>query len=229
MRVPTTAEIAEKLHSHKKVDATAMRSVCKEVSKAMRDLPARKVISWGLELVELAPPGSYGIVYELFRYHPKAMSKITVRDLKRYGRNMEGWGEVDCFGATAGLAWQQGRISDEDVFSWAASKSRWWRRAALVSTVPLNMKSYGGEGDPERTFAVCRLLLDDRDDMVEKAMSWALRALAVREPKLVKAFVDEHEDRLAKRAIREVRNKLKSGRKDGKPGRSIPGKKARGV
>ena len=226
MTLITTKEVDKKLRSLKKVDANALRAVCKDLAKAMYDLPARKVISWGLELVELATPGAHGIAYELFRHHPEVMSKITERDLKRYGRDMEGWGDVDCFSMVSGLAWRKGRIGDDVIHKWAASTSRWWRRAALVSTVPLNMRSHGGEGDPDRTFAVCRLLLDDRDDMVEKAMSWALRALAVREPKLVKRFVDENEDRLAKRAIREVRNKLKSGRKDGKPGRLIPGKKA---
>lgn len=60
---------------------------------------------------------------------------------------------------------------------------RWvWRRAVSVSTVPLNMKSRGGIGDPQRTLAVCDLLIADRDDMVVKALSWALRELAEREP-----------------------------------------------
>ena len=54
---------------------------------------------------------------------------------------------------------------------------RWWRRAALVSTVPLNVAARGGHGDPRRALAVCRLLVDDPDDMVEKALSWALRCL----------------------------------------------------
>jgi len=48
---------------------------------------------------------------------------------------------------------------------------RWWRRAALVSTVPLKVDSSGG--DVARTLEVCRLLVTDRDDYGIKAMSWA--------------------------------------------------------
>jgi hypothetical protein len=56
--------------------------------------------------------------------------------------------------------------------------------------------------------------------MVVKAMSWALRALSTREPRLVEEFLVQHEARLAPRAIREVRNKLHTGRKDGRRGRN---------
>ena len=42
-------------------------------------------------------------------------------------------------------------------------------------------------------------------------MSWALRALAAREPQAVAAFLEEHE--LAPRVVREVRSKLTTGRK----------------
>jgi 3-methyladenine DNA glycosylase AlkD len=50
--------------------------------------------------------------------------------------------------------------------------------------------------------------------MVEKALSWALRILAVRDADVVTAFVAENETVLAARVKREVRNKLSSGRKN---------------
>ena len=83
--------------------------------------------------------------------------------------------------------------------------------------MPLNAKSQGGIGDASRTLAVCQMLLEDRDDMVVKAMSWALRALTVREPRVVSDFVDAREEVLAARVVREVRNKLRTGRKSGRP------------
>jgi 3-methyladenine DNA glycosylase AlkD len=60
---------------------------------------------------------------------------------------------------------------------------------------------------------VCTGLLDDRDDMVVKAMSWALRELAKRNPRAVRTFLSEHGDRLAARVRREATNKLTTGRK----------------
>ena len=86
--------------------------------------------------------------------------------------------------------------------------------AALVATVPLNVKSQGGRGDIARTLGVCERMLDDRDDMVIKAMSWALRELVVHDPHAVAAFLATHDARLASRVKREVRNKLTTGLKN---------------
>jgi 3-methyladenine DNA glycosylase AlkD len=61
-------------------------------------------------------------------------------------------------------------------------------------------------------------VLDDKDDMVVKALSWALRELAKRDPQSVRAFILEHEPRLAPRILREVRNKLNTGLKNPKLG-----------
>jgi 3-methyladenine DNA glycosylase AlkD len=130
---------------------------------------------------------------------------------------MTTWSDVDCFGCfVAGVAWRTGRIADKEIARFASSQDRWWRRAALVATVPLNAKSRGATsaiGDATRTLAVCTRLLDDRDDMVVKAMSWALRELAKRDPRAVCAFLSEHGERLAARVRREVTNKLNTGRK----------------
>ena len=69
-------------------------------------------------------------------------------------------------------------------------------------------------GDVPRTLAVCELLLHDRDDMVVKALSWALRELIPWDAQAVEAFLAEHESVLAGRVKREVRNKLRTGLKN---------------
>jgi 3-methyladenine DNA glycosylase AlkD len=96
---------------------------------------------------------------------------------------------------------------------WARSRDRWWRRAALVCTTRLNVR--GSCGDARRTLDVCGTLVDDRDEMVVKAMSWALRALAARDAESVAAFTERYRLRLAPRVVREVTNKLRTGVKTG--------------
>ena len=78
----------------------------------------------------------------------------------------------------------------------------------------LNKKRAGSTGDAARTLALCERLADDRDDMVVKAVSWALRALSERDPDAVRAFLDAHEDVLAAPVRREVRHKLETGLKN---------------
>jgi 3-methyladenine DNA glycosylase AlkD len=116
----------------------------------------------------------------------------------------------------AGPAWREGQIADRVVHRWAASPDRWWRRTALVCTVALNNKARGGAGDGPRTVDVCQLLVADRDDMVVKALSWALRELAKRDALTARPFVDQHEKDLAARVLREVGNKMRTGLKNPK-------------
>ena len=209
-------DVSRKLCNLEVVNASGLRAVRRELSARVESASSRQTINLAFQIIEEAPPGAYPMVYELLRYHPTALSDLRATDLKRIGKHMSGWGEVDSFSGLAGLAWRNGRISDSEVHQWARSGNRWWRRAALASTVPLNVKAQGGKGDAKRTLAVCELLLDDRDDMVVKAMSWALRALSTREPRSVEVFLETHENTLAPRAMREVRNKLRTGRKDGR-------------
>lgn len=197
--------------------AATLRAIRGDLEERMRGVSGRDTIRFAIDLLDTRAPGAHVIAYELVQYHPQALDAIRATDLRRLGKHMASWGEVDTFAcAVAGRAWRARRVEDRVIHGWAASSDRWWRRAALVSTVPLNVKAQGGTGDARRTLAVCRLLIDDRDEMVVKALSWALRALAVREPVAVTSFLETHRDRLAPRVLREVRNKLGTGRKSGR-------------
>jgi 3-methyladenine DNA glycosylase AlkD len=157
------------------------------------------------------------LAYELIAAHPAALRSLDADALTRLGRGLDRWEAVDTFAPLlAGPAWRMGQVSDALIAAWAASPDRWWRRAALVSTIGLNTAARGGTGDTPRTLAVCALLVSDRDDMVVKALSWALRELARWDPAAVQAFLATHADRTAPRVVREVGNKLRTGLKNPK-------------
>jgi len=142
------------------------------------------------------------------------IQSLTLEDCLVLGEGIDNWVSVDCFaGMVAGPAWREGRFPDKVVEDWAVSEDRWWRRAAVVCTVALNQKSRGGTGDVDRTLKICSIAASDKDDMVAKALSWALRELAKREPEPVVDFVDQNETILPKRVVREVRRKIETGRK----------------
>ena len=149
------------------------------------------------------------------RDHPPAFGCLGEKELQELGQGINSWWTVDAFARTlAGPAWLAGQVSDDLIFKWAHSDDRWWRRAALVSTVALNVRSHGGYGDPPRTLRICRELVKDHDDMVVKALSWALRELAVHDPHAVQTFLDRYEADLAPLVKREVKHKLKTGLKN---------------
>lgn len=190
-----------------------LRRVRRAFSRRLKDEPAALVIALADEMV--ARNYRRWIAYELVAGHAAAYQSLDRETLERLGRGMASWGAVDSFGRTlSGPAWRDGLLNDDAIRAWAQSADRWWRRAALVSTVALNMRSYGGYGDTERTLAICEMLAGDGDDMVVKALSWALRELVVHDPAAVRAFLKEHDDALAARVKREVTNKLKTGLKN---------------
>jgi 3-methyladenine DNA glycosylase AlkD len=80
--------------------------------------------------------------------------------------------------------------------------------------VALNNKTRGGRGDTLRTLMICEMFTADRDDMVVKALSWALRELSKRAAGPVRKFLQEHEGALAPRVVREVNSKLQTGLKN---------------
>lgn len=161
--------------------------------------------------------GERWLACELIRNHTCAFQSIGEKEVEEFGHGINSWGSVDQFArCLSGPAWLNGRISDGLIRKWAFSEDRWWRRASLVSTVALNMRSHGGKGDVPRTLEICRLLVEDHDDMVLKAMSWALRALVAHDPDAVYEFLSEYEEILAARVKREVRNKLTTGLKNPK-------------
>jgi 3-methyladenine DNA glycosylase AlkD len=187
-----------------------VRAVRRAWSRRLRPAPAEATVAVAMALVDR----QRWVAYELLSHHPSALEHLGVEEVERLGAGMADWGSVDAFGCmVSGPLWRRGRLPDAAVYRWAVCPDRWWRRAALVSTVPLNLRSRGGTGDTERTLDICRRLAADSDDMVVKALSWALRELVVWDPEAVRRFLDTHHEVLAARVRREVRSKLETGRK----------------
>jgi 3-methyladenine DNA glycosylase AlkD len=158
--------------------------------------------------------GHRWIAYEIIAGHRATFISLGANELVELGQGIDSWWTVDSFARTlSGPAWLNGQIADSLIHQWARSPDLWWRRAALVSTVALNLRSKGGKGDVRRTLAVCSLLVEDHEDMVAKAVSWSLRELVVHDPEVVRNFLDQNEHVLAALVKREVRNKLNTGRK----------------
>lgn len=190
----------------------AIRAVRRALSRELRNAEPRVVLALANRLV--ARDGGFDrfLAYEIITSHPRTLARLRTPDLRRLGRGMDSWGDVDTFACyVAGPAWRERQVADAEVARWVRSQDRWWRRAGVVSTVPLNSRARGGTGDAARTLAICRLVVDDRDPMIVKALSWALRELAKRSPVDVEGFLDEPDARLPALVRREVRSKLRTG------------------
>jgi len=182
----------------------------------MKNWLPEKLIAFAKELVQTKIMECNHLAFELLWKNKKALGMLTLRDLEELGRNMDNWATTDSFSVLlSGWAWRNGQLTDADIHGWLETGDPWWRRAAVVSTVGLNLKSRGGSGDTRRTLMVCEKVIDDRDDMMIKALSWALRELSKTDKPAVAVFLAEYDDRLAGRVKREVATKLAIGRKNG--------------
>jgi 3-methyladenine DNA glycosylase AlkD len=193
----------------------AMRMIAREVVKAN---PAWGDDEW-LALLDRLFAGSWfehramaGIL--LGRLAP-LRQRLDLATLRRWLAGPAGWAEVD--------------ITCQSSFTEAEMLARWdeWapflaeingaepvslRRASLVLLVGALRSTH----DPrlvERALANVTARSHEKEGMITKAISWALRALAVSQPDIVRGYLDAHGGQLPAVAVRETRIKLETGRK----------------
>ena len=212
-------EIFERVAALPSPTVPAIRPIRRELSRRVARSSADEVLALVEGIVERSLLEGEREVrwmgYEIAHYHRPTLVSLDLATLERLGAGLNSWDSVDVFSLyLSGPAWRQGQIGDADVHGWARSENRWWRRVALVSTVALNLKARGGSGDVARTLPVCRMLAADGDDMVVKALSWALRTAVPHDRAAVESFMAEYDHCLASRVKREVGTKLSTGRKN---------------
>jgi len=204
-------EIASRLAELSSHTTPAARSVRREYSRMLAKSRPELVVRIALLLARRRDFACRFVAYEIVQHHRAAAAGLTLVDLLKLGDGIDSWGAVDCFACyLSGPAWRDGRLFSAVIRGWARSEDRWWRRAALVSTVALSRR--GQVEDVRRVIGVCGLAVSDRDHMVVKALSWALRELAKKHEEAAERFLTQHRDGLAARVIREVQNKITSQR-----------------
>jgi 3-methyladenine DNA glycosylase AlkD len=155
------------------------------------------------------------IAFEYLQTEKNLYKSFTEEFIESIEKNLDNWISVDYFGAiVVGCAWRENIVSTKKIKKYLESNNFWIRRIAVIATVSLNQKARGGIGDSKRTLEICELVVDDHQEMIVKALSWALRELAKVDKEPVVEFVNENENRLHKRVLREVKNKLETGLKN---------------
>lgn len=194
----------------------AIKDLFKKWWPSLKTLSSNEIIKLAKKLIDTQIFECNNIAYEIIYRHKQTLNIIGLNEIKVMAKNIDNWATVDTLAVLiTGYAWREKNITDSDVLSWIESENHWWRRLGVVSTIPLNLKSRGGKGDPKRTLLVCEKVIDDRHDMVVKALSWALRELSKSNRSAVSNFMIEYEKKLAPRVKKEVYTKLKTGRKNG--------------
>jgi 3-methyladenine DNA glycosylase AlkD len=192
----------------------SVRAIRREYSKKLANWPAADMFNLVESLIAVPSWPRRLIGFELLANHRQAFSRLNDKRIDRLTKGLSDWGSIDLFGCSlAGPAWRDGLVSDQQVEKWMSSRDHWQRRLALVSTVALSRSARVEPANAAKVLFVCRRLVTDREDMVVKALSWALRELAKSSRHAAQTFLEENKPDLAARIVRELNNKLTTGLK----------------
>ncbi|MCG6188714.1 DNA alkylation repair protein [Maribellus maritimus] len=198
------------------VSSPQIKKIVNDWSKVLYDFSAQQWIGLCIELAGKEIFEAQVLSYELLWKNKRALAKLNQTQILELGNMLDNWVSVDSYSTMiAGWHWREGTLPDSQILEWLKSGNHWLRRVAVVCTVSLNLRSKGGTGDTKRTLMVCEKVIDDRNDLIVKALSWALRELSKNDKPAVEDFLVKYQDRLHSRVVREVNAKLETGRKNG--------------
>jgi 3-methyladenine DNA glycosylase AlkD len=89
----------------------------------------------------------------------------------------------------------------DELLALSTHEDVWFRRCAVASTVALNQK---GRSHAEETFRVLRPVIADREDMVRKAVAWAVREVCKNDERAALRFLTEQAGKMPPSLLREA-------------------------
>lgn len=136
------------------------------------------------------------------QYALKATTEARRKDLydlylRRHDR-INDWDLVDLGAYYVIGPWLVGKPHDV-LYRLAKSKDPWERRTAILATF-----SFIRRGDTTDTFAIAEMLLGEKEDLIQKAVGWALRSTG---PALI-PFLDRHAAKMPRPTLRNAIEKL---------------------
>jgi 3-methyladenine DNA glycosylase AlkD len=152
--------------------------------------------------------------------HGPAREAFGMRRIDRWGRLLDSWETTDNLGGRVVgpriAADPLRRFSELERL--ARRRNPWLRRLALVGCVTLGRRDDAARWWPQ-VAEIVLALVEDEQASIPRAISWVLRQHLRHTGDEVAGFVEEHADILPAVAVRETRNKLRTGTKSGRPPR----------
>ncbi len=160
------------------------------------------------------------IALELPMHYPRLLPALPWDWFQTKRQDLDDWELTDVLGVGVLGPWVahdpeqranhlHGLVLDEDI---------WSRRLGLVAIVGLHRTRKEAE-----TLSLALSLIDqvkqEQHPTITKAISWVLRVLSKDYPEQVATYLERNVDSFPRHVIREVKNKLETGRKNGKRAR----------
>lgn len=149
----------------------------------------------------------------LVTQYAKAKDKATrVQIAQFYLQNLDRVNNWDLVDSSAhmivGQAILDKVIGAEIIDSLVESKNMWERRVAIIATMAMIRK-----GEYDATLRVSKKLLDDKEDLMHKAVGWMLREVWKKDPARCEQFLVTHYTRLPRTTLRYAIERMEEGKR----------------
>lgn len=202
-------------HPRFAINLPTMRIIARTWMSENKTMPLREFEAVLTSLVAGASMNEKMMTGLLLNYAPRPLRTIRHTALIQWLRHLEGWAEVDSVYA--------GNFSNAEIMlNWPAwentiqklsrSKNIAARRASLALLVKPVRESNSSKACT-LGMMIIEQLQHEREILITKAISWLLRSMIKHHRHAVEEFIDEHTATLPAIALREVKMKLRTGKK----------------
>ena len=193
------------------VPAPTRRSAVKDLM-AQPAQSAEEVLAIAEDLWQLPEREFRYTAIDFLKRHARLLGPPHLPAIKQLLMTDAWWETVDGLAPVAGaIVRANPRLmcdASSDMDHWVEDSSMWVRRAAMLHQLGWRLDT-----DQRRLAAYSRLLADDADFFIRKAIGWALRDYARWNPTFVENFVADYRARLSSLTIREACRKLAIARR----------------
>lgn len=202
-------------HIHYGLDAAQMQGIAREWTESRKDIALTQFV----ELLDVLYAGkSYeekAIASILLARLPKIRKQINPKLLNVWLNHLEGWAEIDSLCQsrfTANELLDKWSMWEKRIRNFAKDVNINKKRAALVLLTG-TVRASDDKKLADLAFEIIDILKAEKSILITKAISWLLRDLTKHHRKRVENYLNANIDDLPKIAIRETKNKLKTGKK----------------
>lgn len=168
------------------------------LAKEFEDMPISEIEKLLESNIHELRAGAVSIIDKASR--SKKITAARLKDffdlyMRRHDR-INNWDLVDlgCLHMTGSYLFDKPR---KRLYALAKSKNKWERRTAILSTCYFIRK-----GDLEDTYKLSEILLNDTEDLVQKAIGWMLRFAGDKDKSKLLRFLDNHAANMSRIALR---------------------------
>jgi 3-methyladenine DNA glycosylase AlkD len=169
---------------------------CRRIARAGRDLADQQIESLLKSPMHEERSVALLILVDRFqRGRPRDRERVFRLYRRRLDR-VNNWDLVDASAPTIAGGYFEERDKSQ-LYRWARSRSLWERRIAMLSTF-----RYIRRGEFEDALAIARILLDDEEDLIHKAVGWMLREIGNRDRAAEERFLRAHHSKMPRTMLR---------------------------